>query len=143
MPGGAGGSAGTLGGTGTAVSAHSTHRKEAIALLRFQLHALMQDGGKDNGSSGPVQAEFSEPPSILDSRVSPVASNQRASIVARPSVAAGSAYKQVSRAYIDAVRSVLTGQRGAPEAAAELEKRLIEITGFSSGPPKTLDKMAP
>ena len=143
MPGGAGGSAGTLGGTGTAVSAHSTHRKEAIALLRFQLHALMQDGGKDNGSSGPVQAEFSEPPSILDSRVSPVASNQRASIVARPSVAAGSAYKQVSRAYIDAVRSVLTGQRGAPEAAAELEKRLIEITGFSAGPPKTLDKMAP
>ena len=103
----------------------------------------MQDGGKDNGSSGPVQAEFSEPPSILDSRVSPVASNQRASIVARPSVAAGSAYKQVSRAYIDAVRSVLTGQRGAPEAAAELEKRLIEITGFSAGPPKTLDKMAP
>ena len=41
------------------------------------------------------------------------------------------------------MRSVLTGQRGAPEAAAELEKRLIEITGFSAGPPKTADKLAP
>src|SRR6266576_1250867 len=42
MPGGAEGSVGTLGGTGTAVSLHSTHRQEAIALLRFQLRALMQ-----------------------------------------------------------------------------------------------------
>jgi len=34
------------------------------------------------------------------------------------------------------VHSVLTGQKEAPEAAAELEKQLIEITGFSAGPPK-------
>src|SRR6266852_2039711 len=40
IPGGVEGSAGTLGGTGTAVSLHSTHRQEAIALLRFQLRAL-------------------------------------------------------------------------------------------------------
>jgi len=143
IPGGAGGSAGTLGGTGTAVSLHSTHRLEAIALLRFQLRALMQDGEKENASGGPMQAEFSDPPSILDSRVSAVASNQRASIVARPSVVAASAYKQVSRAYIDAVHSVLTAQRKAPEAAAELEKQLIEITGFRAGPPKTADTAAP
>ena len=41
------------------------------------------------------------------------------------------------------MHSVLTGKREAAEAAAELEKQLIEITGFSAGPPKTADKMAP
>jgi trehalose/maltose transport system substrate-binding protein len=141
IPGGVEGSAGTLGGTGTAVSLHSTHRQEAIALLRYQLRALMQASEKEGDSGGPLQAEFSEPPSISDPRVSPVASNQRASIVARPSVAVGSTYKQVSKAYIDAVHSVLTGQRRAPEAAAELEKQLIEMTGFSVGPPKMPGKM--
>jgi len=101
----------------------------------------MQASEKEGDTGGPTQAQFFEPPSISDPRVSPVASNQRASIVARPSIAAGSTYKQVSRAYIDAVHSVLTGQRRAPEVAAELEKQLIEITGFSAGPPKMPDKM--
>ena len=73
-----------------------------------------------------------------DSQAGP---NQLANIVARPSVATGSAYKDVSRAYIDAVHSVLTGEREAPEAAAELEKKLIEITGFRAGPPKLADNM--
>jgi trehalose/maltose transport system substrate-binding protein len=142
MPGGAAGSVGTLGGTGTAVSSHSTHRREAIALLRFQLRSLIGAGEKGGSTpGGPIQVEFSDPPSTLEPSVSPAESNRRASILARPSVAAGSAYKQVSRAYIDAVHSVLTGQRGAPEAAAELEKQLIEITGFSAAPPKTADKM--
>jgi len=135
MPGGVGGSAGTLGGTGTAVSSHSAHRQEAIALLRFQLRALMQAGEKDSVSGAPVQTEFSDSQSTSDPRVSPVVAN----IVARPSAATGSAYKQVSRAYIDAVHAVLTGQKGAREAAAELEKQLIEITRFSAGPPKTAD----
>src|SRR5258706_2603058 len=103
----------------------------------------MQAGEKEGGSGDPEPATFSDPPSISDLYVSPTGSNPRASIVARPSVAAGSTYKQVSRAYIDAVHSVLTGQRGAPEAAAELEKQLIEITGFSAGRLKTADRMAP
>jgi trehalose/maltose transport system substrate-binding protein len=136
MPGGPGGSVGTMGGTGTAVSVHSAHREEAIALLRFQLRALMQTGAKQSGSGGPVQIEFADPPST-EPGFSPAGPNPRASIVARPSVVAGSRYKQVSKAYIDAVHSVLTGQQGAPEAAAELEKQLIGITGFRAAPPRT------
>ena len=141
MPGGAGGSAGTLGGTGTAVSKHSTHRQEAIALLKFQLRALMQAGEKDGSSGSPMQAELFDPPSMSDTRASPAPSSQAASIVARPSVAAAGAYKQVSRLYIDAVHAVLTGRKPAPQAAAELEKRLIEVTGFSAGPPLTADRI--
>jgi trehalose/maltose transport system substrate-binding protein len=140
MPGGVGGSAGTMGGTGAAVSIRSGHRQEAIEFLRFQLRAQMQASEKGGGSSGAVQVEFTDPPSISDPNASAAEPDRRASIVARPSVAAGSKYKQVSRAYIDAVHSVLTGQVGAPEAAAELQKQLIEITGFSAAPPKTADQ---
>ena len=64
MPGGTEGSAGTLGGTGTAVSLHSTHRQEAIALLRFQLRSLIDAGEKGGGLGAPNQLELSNPPSI-------------------------------------------------------------------------------
>jgi trehalose/maltose transport system substrate-binding protein len=57
-------------------------------------------------------------------------------VVSRPSSVAGRTYEQVTRAYFGAVHAVLTGQKEAPEAAAELEKQLIKITGYSAGPPK-------
>jgi trehalose/maltose transport system substrate-binding protein len=125
LPGGPEGSFATMGGTGTAVSLHSTHPDDAIALLRFQLHALMQASEQESGSRDP-------PPLIA----------QRSRIIARPSVVTGANYKQVSRAYIDAVHSVLTGERKARDAAAELESQLIRITGFKTGPPRKLDEPA-
>jgi trehalose/maltose transport system substrate-binding protein len=140
MPGGAAGSVGTLGGTGMAVSLRSTHRQEAIALVRFHLRALMQESEKDHGSGGSIQA-FADPPSFSGASASPAGLSQRASIIARPSVASGSTYKQVSSAYIDAVHAVLTGEQEASVAAAALEKQLTEITGFRSGPPKTVDQL--
>jgi trehalose/maltose transport system substrate-binding protein len=140
IPGGVGGSAGTMGGTGTAVSIHSTHRQEAIALIRYQLRSLIQANEKDGSSGGPIQVEFSNPPSVSESQLSPSGSATRAGIVARPSVESGTTYKQVSKVYIDAVHSVLTGKKGGPEAAAELEKQLVEITGFRAAPPKMADK---
>ena len=139
MPAGVGGSVGTMGGTGTAVSIHSTHRQEAIALVRFQLRALMQSGEK-GGPGGLTQNEFYETPSISEPDIS-MGSSRITAIIARPSVTAASKYKQASQAYIDAVHSVLAGQTEAPEAAAELEKRLIAITGFRTGPPATADRM--
>jgi trehalose/maltose transport system substrate-binding protein len=140
MPGGTEGSAGTLGGTGTAISSHSTHRQEAIALLRFQLRSLIDEGEKYSGLAAPNQVELSNPPSMADPRVPPELSTQPASvIVARPSIETGSSYKAVSKAYSDAVHAVLAGQDNAPDAAAKLEKQLIAITGFRPGPPRTAD----
>ena len=55
--------------------------------------------------------------------------------MARPSTVAGEKYEEVSRAYIEAVHSVLLGQSKAPEAAASLEQELVRITGFKPGPP--------
>jgi trehalose/maltose transport system substrate-binding protein len=140
MPAGPGGSVGTLGGTGTAISLRSTHRQEAIALLRFQLRALMQANGTDYGAVGPAETEFSDTPSVSPPQASAAGSNQLANIVARPSIQTGGKYREVSRAYIDAVHSVLTGQKQAPAAAAELEQQLIEITGFSAVPYRPVAK---
>jgi trehalose/maltose transport system substrate-binding protein len=53
----------------------------------------------------------------------------------------GNAYEPVSRAYFQAVHSVLTGERTAPEAARALEKQLVEITGFKTGLPPTGSSM--
>ena len=44
------------------------------------------------------------------------------------------AYEEVTKAYMLAVHSVLTRQRNAADAVAALEKQLVEITGFKTGP---------
>jgi len=64
---------------------------------------------------------------------------QRENVVQRPAIEAGNQYTQVSRAYVAAVHAVLTGQKKAADAAAELEKRLIEMTGFRKGVPSRVD----
>jgi trehalose/maltose transport system substrate-binding protein len=139
MPAGPGGSAGTLGGDGLAVSQYSAHRKQVITLVRFLIRNQIQLGEKGGGSSGPTsQPEFYDPPSISAADLRLKGSNPHAGgIVIRPSVEAGHAYEQVTRAYFGAVHSVLTGERQAPEAAADLQKKLMEITGFRTGPPRT------
>lgn len=51
-------------------------------------------------------------------------------IVARPSLVTGKSYAAVSDAYAQAVHSVLTGEKSAPDAMAGLEKTLAELTGY-------------
>ena len=60
MPAGSAGSVGTLGGTGTAVSTHTSHRGQAIELVRYQLRELMKDGESETASGGAAQTEFPE-----------------------------------------------------------------------------------
>ena len=60
----------------------------------------------------------------------------RARIAVRPSSIAGRSYEPVTRAYADSLHSVLTGEKSAAEAAVELEKELVAITGFKTGPPE-------
>jgi trehalose/maltose transport system substrate-binding protein len=56
-------------------------------------------------------------------------------VVSRPSNVTGIKYPDVTDAYIQAVHSVLTGEKSAPDAAPALEKELVRITGFKTGPP--------
>jgi trehalose/maltose transport system substrate-binding protein len=53
-------------------------------------------------------------------------------VVVRPSNIAGAKYDEVSEAYARAVHAVLTGKAKAPQAAADLEKELVRITGFAT-----------
>jgi trehalose/maltose transport system substrate-binding protein len=140
LPGGPGGRAGALGGGGLAVSRHSLHPQEAIEFVRFLIRAEIHSSEQGEGSNQPGQPEIYDLPLISDAYGHSEKSGQRkSSVVTRPSIVAGSTYEQVTRAYISALHSVLTGESRAPESAAELEKQLVKITGFRTGPPQAAD----
>jgi trehalose/maltose transport system substrate-binding protein len=137
LPGGKAGRVGTLGGWGFAVSRFSAHPREALELVRYLTRSDMQVKRSRLLSLPPTLPELYNLPEVLEPNPRFDLLNQafRTGIVLRPSNVSGSKYQDVSDAYIQAVHSVLTGQKGAPEAAAALEKELVRITGFKKGPP--------
>jgi trehalose/maltose transport system substrate-binding protein len=126
-----------------AVSRHSVHAQEAIELVRFLIREEIHSSEQEQASADPAaQLTVYDLPSISDLHKPSEKWSQGkggVGVVSRPSAEAGSKYEQVTQAYFDAVHSVLTGQQGAQEAAVELERQLIKITGFSAGPPKRID----
>jgi trehalose/maltose transport system substrate-binding protein len=137
MPGGRGARVGTLGGYGLAVSRSSTHPREAVALIRFLIAREHQLNAAPSSSAPAAATRLFDLPQVLQAYAASPRSNQQSSrLVNRPSKVTGPAYQDVTQAYIQAVHSVLTGERSAPMAAATLEKQLIAITGFKTGPPK-------
>jgi len=133
IPGGPLGWAGTLGGSGLAVSQHSSHRKEAIELIRFLIRAQIHSNQVEE-SAVVNQSEPESLSSATDTSRNPEDA-VRTRLVIRPSIETGTQYEQIARAYIDSVHSVLTGETPAPQAAARLEEQLVRITGFKTGPP--------
>jgi trehalose/maltose transport system substrate-binding protein len=136
MPGGIAGRASVLGGSGLAVSQCSKHPREAIALIRYLLQADAQRKRIRFQPGAAERLELYDLPGILDQDPHSVKrSKPWDGVIARPSSVVGDKYEQVTRAYIRAVHSVLTGERDAREAVAALEKELIGITGFKKGRP--------
>jgi trehalose/maltose transport system substrate-binding protein len=120
-----------------AVSQTSAHPREALELIRFLLRrdALLIRANEHSGP--PTEVELFELPAILEPYPQQPNSKQHwGGVVARPSIVAGPKYEDVSRKYIEAVHSALTGEKIPAVAAADLEKELIEITGFRKGPPQ-------
>jgi trehalose/maltose transport system substrate-binding protein len=140
LPGGRAGRVGTLGGNGLAVSRTSAHPREALALIRFLLRRDVQLRRAGEQSEPPKELELYALPAILEPYPQLAQLRQDAGgVVARPSIAAGQKYEQVSRAYIGALHSVLAGENDPSVAAADLERELVEITGFRKGPPPQRD----
>jgi len=138
VPGGPGGRAATLGGTGLAVSRSSAHPLEAITFIRSLVQKDQQSRQVRARSELPAQPELYDLPLELQSHARPaVVGQQRSGLVARPSIVSGNAYEEVTKAYMLAVHSVLSREKSARDAAAALEKQLVEITGFKTGPPAT------
>ena len=128
----------TLGGYGLAVSRSSAHRREAVALIRFLIARELRSNTDPSHPEPAAGLQLYDLPQVLQAYApSRQLSQQSSRLVSRPSNVTGHSYEEVSRAFIQAVHSVLLGERSAPMAAAELEKQLVTITGFKTGPPKT------
>jgi len=143
VPDGTTAAAGTLGGFGLGVSRTSKHQSEAVALVRFLLHKESELEQLRAAAELPATAEFYRLPTILKAysrsrTVQPPGSG----IVSRPSTLTGRNYDKVSRAYADAVHSVLMRKKSAPDAAAALESEIMQITGFAKGPPQPTQSSA-
>ncbi len=137
LPGGKAGRVGTLGGAGLGVSRFSAHPREAVELVRYLSRKDVQVKRSGALSVPPTLPELYDLPEVLERnpRFAQLSQAFRTGIVSRPSTVTGKNYEVVTDAYIQAVHSVLTGEKSAPEAAAGLEKELIRITGFKKGPP--------
>jgi trehalose/maltose transport system substrate-binding protein len=126
-----------LGGNGLAVSRTSAHPREALELVRFLMRRDAQTMRAREHSELPMHLEIYELPAIFKAYPEFSSSREhRSGLVARPSVAAGPKYEEVTRAYIRTLHTVLSGEKSPSVAAADLEKELIEITGFRTGSPQ-------
>jgi trehalose/maltose transport system substrate-binding protein len=136
-PGGKTGRVGTLGGTGLAVSRFSTHPREAVELVRYLISSDVQVKRSRLLTEAPTRPELYHLPEVLElnPRFALLSQAFRTGIVSRPSNITGKKYEEVSNAYMQAVHSVLTGERSASESAKALENELGRITGFKKGPP--------
>ena len=128
---------GTLGGAGFAVSRFSAHPREALKLVRYLSRRDVQVKRFRVLSQPPTLPELYNVPEVVEAnpRLALVSQALQTGTVSRPSNVTGQKYQDVTDAYIQAVHSVLTGKRSAPEAAAALENELVRTTGFKKGSP--------
>jgi len=120
-----------------AVSRFSAHPREALELVRYLSRRDVQVKRSRVLSQPPTLPELYNLPEVLEPnpRFALLSQAFRTGMVSRPSNVTGKKYQDVSDAYIQAVHSVLTGEKAAPEAAAALENELVRTTGFKTGPP--------
>ncbi len=126
LPSGAAGAAATLGGAGYGVSAHSLHPREAAMLVGFLCSRNLQVTRLGKTSDAPtISALYEEPQVLANNPHWPrVLEIFRKGIALRPSPQAGKMYPEVSRAYWEAVHTVLTRKKSATQAADELQAEL-------------------
>jgi trehalose/maltose transport system substrate-binding protein len=129
LPAGRAGSAATLGGQGYGVSRYSLHPREAAMLVRFLTSRNEQARRCRKSSNPPIMPELYKDPEILarNPYFSTILVAYRQGAAVRPSTVAGKKYPDVSRAYFEAVHSVLSHKKLAPQAAADLQQELAQI----------------
>ena len=144
LPGGRAGQFGTLGGIALAVSRSSAHPREALELVRFLSRRDVELQLSHAIGEAPVRSELYELPELLapNPQFALLGRAFGSAAVSRPSNVTGKKYEEVSDAYQRAVNSVLTHKKTAPDAAATLERELVRITGFRTGPPSLSERLA-
>ena len=131
LPAGRAGSASTLGGEGFGVSRYSLHPREAAMLVGFLTAHGEQARRSHKSSNPPVIPELYKDPEILARNpfFSTILLAYGQGVAVRPSTVSGKRYPEVSRAYFEAVHAVLSHDKSAAQAAADLEKQLTQILG--------------
>jgi trehalose/maltose transport system substrate-binding protein len=129
----------TLGGYALGISRFSAHRAEAVKFIQFMLRKQAEFRANHPEKLGRKVEYFEVPP--LMKEIYPwwykPGESGGSGIVSRPSAVAGSNYEAVSKAYTDALHSVLTRESKAPAAAAALESELVRIMGNNKAQPET------
>ena len=123
--------AATLGGSGFGVSRYSLHPREAAMLVRFLSGREEQVTRCRNTTDAPTLSELYTEPGLLatNPQFPHVLEVFRKGVVSRPTQAAGKMYPETSRAYWEAVHTVLTRQESATKAAGELQNKLERMLG--------------
>lgn len=129
----------TIGGYGLGISRFSAHRAEAIKFVQFLIRKRAEFRATHPEQPGRRVAYFEVPPVMRE--IYPwwykAGESGGSEIVSRPSAIAGSNYEAVSKAYTQALHSVLKRESKAPVAAAALQNELVRIMGNESTQPGT------
>lgn len=129
----------TIGGYGLGISRFSVHRAEAVQFIQFLIRKRAEFRANHPVTRGRKVEYFEVSPVMKE--IYPwwykPGESGGSDIVSRPSAVAGSNYEAVSKAYTQALHSVLTRESSPPAAAAALESRLAQIMGNNKVQPAT------
>ena len=134
LPAGRAGSVGAFGGHSYGVSKYSAHTQEAVMLVRYLCRRDVELMRLRAYSGVPTIPQVNQDPGVRAAAPYLVAMQKayKKGFAVRPSTETGKNYPAVSRAYFEAVHSVLTGHSTAANAAADLQEQLAHITGFEA-----------
>jgi trehalose/maltose transport system substrate-binding protein len=138
LPAGKGGNVTTFGGHGYAVSKYSAQVEAAVKLVRFLTRRDTERKRLRTYSGVPTIPDLYQDPGVRAATpyLEVVQKVYKETFAARPSAVTGDKYPEVSRAYFEAVHSVLTRQKTAADAAGNLRQQLARITGFEAQSPE-------
>lgn len=112
-------------------SKYSAHPKEAADLVRYLTSREVQSLYWNETGMFSARSDFYQVGSIRSRpHVEQMQSIFAHDAVLRPSTVTGGKYDLVSRAYFSAVHAALAGDTTPEKALADMEKTLVEITGF-------------
>ncbi len=140
LPTGAKNKAATLGGWQLIVSRYSKTPDIAAEFVRFMANRESQKFRAINGGYLPTIDQLYRDQEVLAAQpFLETLSDVFDSAVTRPATVTGEKYGEVSAAYANTIRPILTGTARAQDALVNLEKTLVDITGFEIGkPPETV-----
>jgi trehalose/maltose transport system substrate-binding protein len=137
LPAGPHGRAQAMGGFHLGVSRHSRHPRESAQLVLTLTSRQVQLRRAISSGYLPTIPTLYHNAELL--QVLPSAAELRnageSPWVVRPSTVAGSRYSAVSKSYYEAVHDILRSRADPAERLAHLERTLVGLTGFRTGPP--------